>query len=242
MRYLCGVLLMAALALATGGCGKEEAEYYGTVSVTGSGAAYGEADVASIVFGVDIIEEDPGVAVDRAAELMDRAFAAALEQGVAEEDMKTTSYSLWAEEQYDYATYVYSGDVNYHVTHYAQVEVRDLERVGEVLSELVNSGSNTIQSVSFRVEDSRSLVEDARSSAMENARTKAEQLAAELGMEVGEATYVSEYMDYYYPMSGAADFTTVSRGETAPSISAGAQSVSLSVQVTFELKQPPGSL
>lgn len=239
MNHLYRLTLVAALAVASGGCGEEEAEYYGTVSVTGNGVAYGEADVASIVFGVDIIEEDPGVAVDRAAELMDRAFEAALEQGVDEEDMKTTSYSLWAEEQYDYMTYAYTGDVNYHVTHYAQVEVRDLDRVGEVLSALVSSGSNTIQSVSFRVEDSRSLVEDARSSAVENARVKAEQLAAELGMEVGEATYVSEYMDYYYPMSGFADFTVAdSRTVAAPSISAGAQSVSLSVQVTFELKQP----
>jgi uncharacterized protein YggE len=231
--------LFVVLTAFIGGCGGEEtAEYYGSASVTGMGRAYGEADLASIVFGVELIEDDPGVAVDSAAEMMDRAFAAAREMGIADSDMKTTSYSLWAEEQYDYGTYTYTGDVMYRVTHYAQVDVRDMDMVGEVLSALVASGSNTIQSVSFRVEDSVSLMDEARVSAVADARRKAEQLASELGLEVGDATYVSEWVDYY-PMGGAMSFEAdLSSSITAPSISPGAQSVSLSVQVTFELVQP----
>ncbi|MBN2586169.1 MAG: SIMPL domain-containing protein, partial [Candidatus Fermentibacteraceae bacterium] len=157
------LLMVLAAAVLIGGCGGEEtAEYYGSISVTGQGTAYGDADVASIVFGVDLIEDDPGVAVDNAAVMMEEAFAAAAEMGIAESDMKTTSYSLWAEEQYDYGTYTYTGKVMYHVTHYAQVDVRDLEQVGQVLSALVSSGSNTIQGVSFSVEDSQTLMEQAR--------------------------------------------------------------------------------
>jgi uncharacterized protein YggE len=237
--YAIRFLMVLAAAIFIGGCGGEEtAEYYGSISVTGTGTAYGDADVATIVFGVDLIEDDPGAAVDSAAVMMDDAFAAAAEMGIAESDMKTTSYSLWAEEQYDYGTYTYSGKVMYHVTHYAQVDVRNLDDVGQVLSALVGSGSNSIQGVSFRVEDSQTLMDQARTMAVADARRKAEQLATELGMEVGDATYVSEWVDYY-PMSRGMVFEADAAASiSAPSISPGAQSVSLSVQVTFELQQP----
>ena len=88
------------------------------------------------------------------------------------------------------------------------------------------------------MEDSQTLMEQARRMAVADAKLKAEQLATELGMEVGDATYVSEWVDYYPMARGGYFEADVSSSITAPSISPGAQSISLSVQVTFELKQP----
>ncbi len=230
-------LLLVAVLFA--GCGEsdEAYDYPGSINVTGSGTAYAEADVASIVFGVDITEKDPADAVNDAAEMMDAAFAAASEFGIEESDMMTTSYNMWVEEEYDYITYEYTGETMYHLAHYAQVDVRDLDSVGEVLAALVGAGSNTISSVTFCVEDTGALMDEARSLAVADGRKMAEQLASELGMELGDATYVSEWIDYY-PVNLA---STVSRGEmmdasiSAPSISTGDHSVTLSVQITFEM-------
>lgn len=238
MHTLCtktiAILLLAVIAA---GCGSEEGDqdYPGTVNVTGSGTAYAEADVASIVFGVDITERDPADAVNNAAEMMDAAFAAASEYSIEESDMMTTSYNMWVEEEYDYNTYEYTDETLYHLSHYAQVDVRDLDSVGEVLAALVGAGSNTISSVTFYVEDTKALMDEARSIAVADARRIAEQLAGELGMELGDATYVSEWIDYY-PMNS---ISTVCGGiaaeVSAPSISTGAHSVTLSVQITFKM-------
>ncbi len=96
------------------------------------------------MFGVDITEKDPADAVNDAAEMMDAAFAAASEFGIEESDMMTTSYNMWVEEEYDYITYEYSGETMYHLSHYAQVDVRDLESVGEVLAALVGAGCESL--------------------------------------------------------------------------------------------------
>ncbi|MCK5116498.1 MAG: SIMPL domain-containing protein [Candidatus Aegiribacteria sp.] len=228
-------LLLIAVFFAGCGDSDEEYDYPGSINVTGSGTAYAEADVASIVFGVDITEKDPADAVNNAAEMMDAAFAAASEFGVEESDMMTTSYNMWVEDEYDYITYEYTGDTMYHLSHYAQVDVRDLDSVGEVLAALVGAGSNTISGVTFYVEDNGALKDEARSLAVADSRRMAEQLASELGLELGDATYVSEWIDYY-PMNAVStvcgDFAS---GVSAPSISPGAQSVTLSVQITFEM-------
>ena len=219
------------------GCGGEEVDqdYPGSISVTGSGTAYAEADVASIVFGADITEKDPAEAVSNAAEMMDAAFAAALEFGIEESDMMTTSYNMWVEEEYDYITYEYTGETLYHLSHYAQVDVRDLDSVGDVLAALVGAGSNTISGVTFYVEDNGALKDEARSLAVADGKRMAEQLASELGMELGDATYVSEWIDYYAMNSAPTVCGEFAAGVSAPSISPGAQSITLSVQITFEM-------
>ena len=219
------------------GCSSEEADqdFPGSINVTGSGTAYAEADVASIVFGVDITEKDPADAVNNAAEMMDAVFAAASEIGIEESDIMTTSYNMWVEDEYDYITYEYTDETLYHLSHYAQVDVRDLDSVGNVLAALVGAGSNTISSVTFYVEDTGALMDEARSLAVADGRRMAEQLASELGMELGDATYVSEWIDYY-PMNRVSTVCGDFAAEiSAPSISPGAQSVTLSVQITFEM-------
>ena len=230
---------MIAILLLTvffAGCGDNyDQDYPGSMNVTGTGIAYAEPDVASIEFGVDITEKDPAEAVNQAAEMMDAAFAAASEYGIRESDMKTVSYNMWVEEEYDYNTYEYTGESFYHVSHFAQVDIRDLENVGDVLAALVGAGSNTIRSVTFQVEDTEALMDEARTQAVADASRIAEQLAGELGMEVGDATYINEWIDYY-PVGS---FTTLradfASEVTAPSISPGASSVTLKVQITFEM-------
>ncbi len=218
------------------GCGdSDEYDYPGSLSVTGNGTAYAEPDIAAIAFGVDIIEKDPAEAVNQAAEMMDAAFAAASEYGIQGSDMKTTSYNMWVEEEYDYNTYEYTGETLYHLSHFALLEIRDLESVGDVLAALVSAGSNTISGVSFHVEDTKALMDEARILAVADAKRVAEQLVGELGMELGDATYVNEWIDYYPVSTTSTRCADFSVDISAPSISPGAHSVTLSVQITFEM-------
>ncbi len=228
--------MVLLLAVFIAGCGDDEVyDYPGSINVTGSGTAYAEPDIASIEFGVDLTENDPAEAVNQAAEMMNAAFAAASGFAIEDCDMMTTSYNMWVEEEYDYYTCEYTGETLYHVAHYARVDIRNLDSVGDVIAGLVEAGSNTVSSISFKVEDSQSLLNEARTLAVSDARRVAEQLASELGMEVGKATYVNEWIDYY-PMYETGVLTADCASEiSAPSISPGASSVNLKVQITFEL-------
>jgi len=231
------IVAVLLIAMFFTGCGgNEEYDYPSSINVTGSGTAYAEPDVASIEFGVDLTEKDPAEAVNQAAEMMNSAFAAAAELGIEESDMMSVSYNMWVEDEYDYYTYEYTGETLYHVSHYARVDIRDLDSVGDVIAALVEAGSNTISSITFRVEDSQSLLNEARTLAVADAKRVADQLASELGMEVGDATYVNEWIDYYPMYETSSMYADASCGITAPSISPGASSINLKVQITFEME------
>ncbi len=231
----------ALLLLAVPAAAQEMYEYPATISSTGHGIASAEPDMATIVFGVDLKRREPGEAVDEAAILMEEAMAAARAEGVAGEDLSTTSYNLWVEQIWDDYTYEYTGEMEYHVTHYATAVVRDLDSVGDVLSALVEGGANTISSVTFGVEDTSDLYAEARQTAAANAAAKAEQLADGFGLELGRVTGISEWTnDYYYQDYGysyANYGAGAGYGGEVPPVTPGAFRVGIEVSVTYELEQ-----
>ncbi len=221
------------------GCGQEPPAVVRQISVTGTGLAKADPDIATIVFGVDISSEDPAEAVSDAAALVNSAEAAVFEAGVAEDDISTQSYSLWIENVYDPITYQYTGERVFHVSHYETLEVRDLETVGDLLATLVESGINTISSVTFHVEDQTALYDQARQAALADAVRRAEAIAEGLGATLGEPVYVSEYGGGYTEFDQTtlvAGSTGLNRMENAPVFSPGSFSASASMTVTFEIE------
>lgn len=239
MGYRAILILLVLLTAAGAASGQEYWEYPATISSTGYGTASAEPDVASVTFGVTITRSTPDAAVSEAAGLVEAAMAAARSVGVRGEDMKTTSYNLWVQEVWDDFEYAYTGEMEYVVNHYVQADVRDIDKVGEVLSAVVNAGANSISGVYFYVEDTASLYEEARVLAAENARNKAEQLADAFDVRLGRLQSISEwannYYDYnsaYYNYGGGAGYY----GEVPP-VTPGAFSISVEVSAVYELAE-----
>jgi uncharacterized protein YggE len=240
---LLSVAVAGLLAGLMAGCGSEEgvSDYlYRQISVTGNGIATTEPDVARLIVGVDISMDDPADAVEEAAERANAVMAAAREAGVPGEDMQTTSYNMWVEEVYDPYTYEYTGEVEYHVIHQIRVDVRDMERIGEVLAVLVDAGANSVNSVFFTVDDPTAIYDSAYANAVEDARERAELLAASLGVTLGEATSVSEWGSYY-PYADASSAALCNYGgglgyAESPPLTPGSFTANASVQVTFSIE------
>jgi uncharacterized protein YggE len=233
LAFLCGVLL-------TGSAGAQDVyDYPGSLAVTGVGYASAEPDEARIVFGVEITRKDPSDAVTEAASLINSAMAAARREGVSGDEMQTVSYNMWVQEEYDDYNYVYTGEMEYFVTHMIRADIKDIGNVGDVLAALVDAGANTITSVVFTVEDESELREEARRAAIQDAVRRAEVIASELDIELGDPTYVSEYdygygyYDYYDPYMNYGG--GLSAGSMAPSVTPGSYVVSTSISVTFEI-------
>jgi uncharacterized protein YggE len=205
------------------------------IVVVGTGTASADPEVAEVSFGVDLRGDDPAVLVDEGAQKIDRAIAVVQEMGVVSEDIRTVGYNLWVENIYDPETGMPTGEVVYHLSHYIQVELRDLDRVGQFLAAVVDSGVNTVSGVNFTVEDTESLFDQARQEAIADAQSRAAQMAEALGTTLGKPILVTETTGgwWYPPMEG---YGGGGMGVSAPTISPGSFSVSISVQVVYAIR------
>jgi uncharacterized protein YggE len=207
------------------------------IVVVGTGTASAEPEVAQVTFGIELRGDDPAALVDEAAQKMDRAIAAAQELGAGGEDIQTTGYNLWVEPIYDPETGAATGEVVYHLSHYVQVNLRDLDQVGRLLASVIEAGANTISGVSFAVENPEALVEEARQQALKDADDKAEAMAEALGTIAERPILVMEVGGGYPTLAdqgiGGAGGAAV--GVAAPSVSPGVLSVSVSVQVVYKM-------
>ena len=239
MRVL---LFLGAVALLAAGCGdlsgqNGAAPYPPTVSVTGVGTATGVADMAVISFNIEVSNADAAVAVDEASELAESAIAAAVEMGIAEEDIETTGYNLYMEEEYNYNTYEYTGENLFYLTHSFSVKVRDITRAGEVLATLVRGGATSIGGINFTVSNRDELIAEARGLAIAQAKETAGQLAEGLGVSLGDPVSISEWIDYYggYDGYGGGAYAEDYYYDSPP-ISPGNSSVTLNVSISYEIK------
>lgn len=160
-----------------------------TLSVSGTGRVKTAPDVADISIGVTERAKEAAAASRQAASAMDAVVKSLLEAGIDEKDIQTTNLSLnpvydWNSEPAKLIGWEANNQVN--------VTVRDIDSVGSVVDAAVRAGANQVNGISFRVEDPTEAEALARTAAVEDARVKAEQLAADAGVEIVAVVSISE--------------------------------------------------
>jgi uncharacterized protein YggE len=217
-----------------GGAGSFNGQYVEGLVAVGSGKASAEPEIAVISLGVDLRGSEPAAMVDEAALKIDAIAAAVEGLGVAGDDVRTTGYNLWVENLYDHERGLPTGEVVYHVSHYVEVTLRDLDKVGELMADVVEAGANTISGVSFTVAEPEALVEQARQAALADAAAKAGRMAEGLDIALGKPVSVMETTGGPYPVLGLGG----GGGEmmAAPSVSPGTFTVSVGVQIVYEIR------
>ena len=119
---------------------------------------------------------------------------------------------------------------------------KDLNKIGELLDAALNAGSNQLQGLSFRVDDREAVKAELRGKAFDDARKKAELYAGRSGMVLGSVVEITESDSGWMPAPNAFEAPGMG-GAMAPAPSAptipvnpGEQEISLSVNVSYELK------
>lgn len=230
------IILAAVMVGCSGasGVGSAQADFAMTISVTGYGEAQGNPDIAHISLGVNVLNDNVGTAVSEVNETIDRITSEVVALGVAEEDIQTASYNVWPEDRYSPETGLPTGERIFHVDSTLQVKVREVSKLGDVLEVALKVGANNVYGISFGIDDPALLTEKARLDAIEDARQRATQLAEGLGASLGKPVTISEGVVgpiVYAPVAvegkyGVGGGASVSPGQTT---------VSVQVQVTFEL-------
>lgn len=155
-----------------------------TLSVNGSAQVMLEPDVAYVSIGVHTEGEDAGAAVDENNARVQEVIDALVAQGVDEKDIQTVNFSIYPLTQYGENNQVTG--IRYSVDNSVYVTLRNIESIGDVLGTATEAGANSINGISFDVLDKDEAMTQARTEAIANARTLAEQMAEAADVTLGE--------------------------------------------------------
>lgn len=228
------ILLVGLLAACTtSATTTNDAENTRTMSVSGSGQVTLVPDIASISIGVRTEADEVTDALSGNSEQAAAIADTLQEYDVAEEDIQTSNFNVYPSDRYDPIT----GEVTSHyfvVENTVIVIVRDLAKLGEILSAVVEAGANSIYGISFDIEDRETAVNQARELAIQNAREKAEAIADAAGVELGDLHSI----DVYSSSSSVTYYDTKSSSYSADTVpvSAGTLTISMTCNLTYGLK------
>jgi uncharacterized protein len=207
-----------------------------TVSVSGHGSVNVPPDTATVNIGVDVIKPT----LDEAQEQADAQATAVIEAlkaaGIADEDIQTDYYSVNILRDYSEnadPTLI----TGFEIINQLAVTVRDTDMLGEILDAGVSAGANSIYGVTFYVEDQTAASSEARVEAVEDARVKAEELAAAAGMTLGPVVSIAEgTVPIVSPVYGRAMGGGMAAADAAVPVEPGSTTVAVDVMVTYELR------
>ena len=202
-----------------------------TITVSASGQVAAEPDRARISSGVTTEAATARDALSKNTDAMKKVIAGLKASGIEAKDIQTTSFRV--EPRY---TRPKEGEAavidGYRVTNQVQVLSRNLERLGEILDQLVSLGANEMAGLSFEVSEAETLRDEARKEAVANALRRAKLYAAAAGAEVGEVLTIQEGGDMGpRPMLMA----RAMKAEAVP-LERGTETLEASVTVTWALK------
>lgn len=227
-------LVLAALLIAAPLATLQAAEGPRTISVQGSGAAYAKPDMASASAGIESRGTTPDDALAANTKAMTAIMAAIKRHGIAERDIETSQFSVnpvYAQQPGPRGAMTVEG---YQVTNQVTVRLRDMDKLGELLSALVGAGANRLNGVSFDIAEPAKLQDEARKAAMVDAKKRADLFAAAAGVTVKRVLSIAEGGGFAPPQPMA--LRAMKAGADSVPVAGGEQSVSANVSVVYEIE------
>jgi uncharacterized protein len=184
-----------------------------TISVTGEGEVMSVPDIGQFSFSVNEAGTDAKIAREALTTKTEAILNYLKEAGVEEKDIKTESYNLYPKYKYEsrpcaFGSYCPPGEQiqdGFEVSQMVRVKVRDIDKAGELLTNVGDKGATNISGLDFTIDDPDALKAEARELAIADAKAKAEALAEDLGVRLVKMVGYNEDGNYpmpYYGMGG----------------------------------------
>ena len=210
--------------------------------VNGQGEVSVKPDIALLVVGVEAREDSVAEAQSKASTAMNNLMMALKNNGIEEKDIQTQYFRIEQRTRWDNSNdeEIITG---YQVNNTVTVKIRNIDIAGNIVDAAVNAGGDYIRinSFSFTVEDLTTYYDEAREKATADAKDKAEKLAEQNGVRLGEPTFIAESS---YSPSGYRGITYGLDSMSIPaptiniptSVSPGEIDVILTVQVAYSIE------
>ena len=218
-----------------------EAPKPGIVAVTGEGIARLAPDMAVLTLTVLRQEETADAALEANNASMTEVLAAMQTEGIEDRDLQTSNFSIDPQLVYpkrqDSDTPVEPQIVGYRVSNTLTVRVRDLSKLGVILDKAVALGVNQGGHIRFTNDDPSEAIGEARKQAMLDAIDKARTLTEAAGVELGRIAEIDEQRGSPAPMPMMRAERAMAAAPDAVPVASGENQYTVTVNVTFELKQ-----
>ena len=213
----------------------------GTLSIAGQGQVTAAPDTAFVTSGVMTEGATAREALDANTAAMTSLMETLKAAGIEARDIQTSGFTVAPNYVYsdtrDANGYTLPPKINgYQVSNTVSVRVRKLDDLGAVLDKAVTVGANTINGISFAVEDPTRLYDEARKAAFADARRKAELYAGASGSDLGKIQSINEQQDYGQPQPYLMKTMAMDAASAPVPVSAGELTYAINVNVTWVLE------
>jgi hypothetical protein len=213
-----------------------------TVNVNGIAQVKATPDLVSVYLNVETNGSDAKEAKDKNANIVDAVITALLKNGIDRSNITTESFNIYPE--YDWSFGGNGEIIGYKATHTIRVQLlaNNMNQAGDVIDAGVDNGA-LISYINFELSQAKQNEYKAQAlqQATQDARIKAESIAAGLGKRVGAVVSVQDSNFDYYPWpvyrndvayaSGYAE----AKSAVQTNINPGQQDISAQVSVVFKL-------
>jgi uncharacterized protein YggE len=180
------ILLVAGTALTLPAMAIDEECDLHLLYVSGTGKITTDPDRAIVSLAVETQHSDVKAAQNENAVRMNEVINAVRALGIPSEDLKTTGYTISIIRD-ETEKGVFDREVTYYrVINTLLVELKDIQKAGEVVDIAINNGANRVNYVSFTLSDEKqeSLRAEALTDAVNSARNDANAVAGAMGVSI----------------------------------------------------------
>ena len=207
------------------------------ITVSGKGEVSAAPDTAWISSGVNTQAKTAAEALKENTKLMEQVIEVFLDADIDKKNIQTSGFNV-------NPVYDYSRDnkppklAGYQVSNNVSVKVTNLKKLGGLLDDIVESGSNQVSGIRFGFDDDEALLDDARKRAIANAKKKAKLYAEAADVDVGDVISINETgvrtPQPVYRRAEMAQAKMMDQGSVP--VMGGEQEISASVTVVYQLE------
>jgi uncharacterized protein YggE len=202
-----------------------------TINVAGHGEVEGTPDVMTVTMGVQTIDPSAQAAMQRNNDRANALIDALKAKGVAKKDIQTVDLNVSP-----------NFDKNFHVIGYSAsntvtAKLRDLSKAGEVIdAAALTAGQDVrLQGVTFSIDNTSTLVAQARADAIKDALAQGKQFATAAGVTLGPIRTIDDTGTALPQPQTFSSGTALRDAAAAVPVEAGSQQLSVDVTVVFDI-------
>jgi len=227
--------LSAALFGAAPLVAQEATATAGSITMEGRGTVSVAPDMAVISASVVTTGEDAAKVLSGNSSAIARVIEAIKGEGIDAKDIQTRGFGIYPRYDHSKSNARQPDIVGYEIRNGIEVKIRDLTKLGDLLTLTVESGANSVDGIRFEVSDPGKKLDEARKQAVAASRHKAEVFAAAAGANLGAIISITETgIEMPRPVMMRAEGMMTAKANSVP-VEAGEEIIGANVTISWTL-------
>ena len=231
MRFFAGLLVILAVSSSTASAQPTPAEPQ--IIVSGEGIVKATPDQAWVSIGAESRSKVSKDAQQRNADAMTAVMRQIAAFGIPKDAIKTTAIDLQMEFDYNNGKQTPRG---YVARNTVEIRVDDLAKLGDVLDAVVGSGATMIHGLRFDVKQRSHVEGQALESAVKDAMSKSQAIAAGAGRALDRILRIEELTGGGEPVPMMRQYAMAKAADASTPVAAGEMEIRAQVRLTVAIK------